>query len=315
MTDNLIIITGPTASGKSDIAIKIAQIFDGEIISSDSQQIYNHMDIGTNKTKNTLGIAHHMIDIINPNEEFSVEDFSANAHKLITDINKIDKVPIVTGGTGFYIDSLLFDMNYGSAPRDDGIRNELNTIVQSKGNLFLYNMLFDIDPVTAKKYHPNEVNRIIRALEIYKVTGEKPSTARTGEKELDKSINPILFFLNYKDRSKLYQKINNRVIEMIDQGLIEEFVDIVKTYNLNSKSQSMAAIGYKEIFPFINREIDIDQLIDMIQKNTRHYAKRQVTWMKKYLDYNFAHEIMMDDLDKNDAADIITSIIKDVYEF
>ena len=315
MTDKLIIITGPTASGKSDIAINIAKNFSGEIISADSQQVYKHMDIGTNKTRDYQGIDHHMLDIVNPDGNFSVGDFRVKTRQLIREINHRGNVPIIAGGTGFYIDSILFDMNYGQSPKDEKIRKELEEIAEVKGIGYLYDELSAIDPITADKYHPNESKRIIRALETYKITGQIPSEIRKGERELDKSIDPIIFFLNYKDRTSLYQRINNRVIEMIGEGLIEEFAELVKIFKLDESSQSMAAIGYKEIFPFIRGEIDIDQLIDTIQKNTRHYAKRQVTWMKRYLDYGFSHEIIMDNINKTDASDIITSIIKDTYEF
>lgn len=315
MKDKLIIVTGPTASGKSDISINVAKAFSGQIISADSQQIYKDMNIGTNKIDQTYDINHHLINLINPNENFTVEDFSAKVRLLIHQINEDGDIPILTGGTGFYIDSILFDMNYGATPRDSDLRNELEAIADNKGNSYLYDRLKLIDPLTADKYHENERNRIIRSLEIYELTGKKPSDVRSGDKVLNEKIDPILFFLNFKDRSELYENINNRVIEMISEGLIEEFVNVVKTYKLDENSQSMTAIGYKEIFPFIKEEIDIDELIDLIQKNTRHYAKRQVTWMKRYLNYNFAHEIIMDNLSKNDASDIIISTIKDIYEF
>lgn len=315
MKDKLIIITGPTASGKSDIAIKVAKTFNGEVISCDSQQIYKDMDIGTNKESDFRGIKHHMIDIINPNENFTVEDFSSLVKPIVHDINNNGNIPILTGGTGFYIDSLLFEMNYGNTPKDPKIRKKLQDISDSKGNSFLYNKLKELDPKTADKYHENESQRIIRALEIYEMTGKKPSELRKGERVLNNTIDPILFFLNYEDRSKLYENINNRVIKMLDAGLINEFVSVIKKYKLTKDSQSMAAIGYKELFSYFDKEIDIDELIDLIQKNTRHYAKRQITWMKRYKLYNFTHEIMMDNLNKDDANDIIISIIKDVYEF
>lgn len=315
MKDKLIIITGPTASGKSDIAIKVAKTFNGEVISCDSQQIYKDMDIGTNKESDFRGIKHHMIDIINPNENFTVEDFSSLVKPIVHDINNNGNIPILTGGTGFYIDSLLFEMNYGNTPKDPKIRKKLQDISDLKGNSFLYNKLKELDPKTADKYHENESQRIIRALEIYEMTGKKPSELRKGERVLNNTIDPILFFLNYEDRSKLYENINNRVIKMLDAGLINEFVSVIKKYKLTKDSQSMAAIGYKELFSYFDKEIDIDELIDLIQKNTRHYAKRQITWMKRYKLYNFTHEIMMDNLNKDDANDIIISIIKDVYEF
>lgn len=315
MKDKLIIITGPTASGKSDIAINIAQRFNGEVISCDSQQIYRDMNIGTNKELDYKGINHHMIDIIDPDYNFSVEDFSRFVNPLIHDINNKGRVPILTGGTGFYIDSVLFEMNYGKAKKNPEIRKKLQKISQEKGNSYLYNKLKEIDPLTASKYHENETNRIIRSLEIYEISGQIPSEVRKGEKVLNENIDPILFFLNYKDRSELYEKINNRVIEMIDSGLVEEFTYINNKYKLSMDSQSMSAIGYKEIYPFLNNDIDKSQMIDLIQKNTRHYAKRQVTWMKRYLRYNFAHEIIMDNLSKKDATDNITRIIKEFYEF
>ena len=224
-------------------------------------------------------------------------------------------MPIVTGGTGLYIDSLLFDMNYGEVEKDEKIRNELQNIANLKGSEYLYEKLLKIDPETANKYHFNEENRIIRALEIYEITGEKPSNKRTGEKVLNKDIDPILFFLNYKNREILYKRINNRVVDMIDSGLVDEFKYLVDKYKLNENSQSMAAIGYKEIFPYLRGEIKLDKMISIIQRNTRRYAKRQITWMKRYLDYPFSHEIYLDDLTKDDATSIIEDLIKGMYEF
>ena len=314
MTDKVIIITGPTASGKSDIAINLARSIGGEIISADSQQIYKDMDIGTNKTTDFMEVPHHLMDIISPDMNYSVEEFKTSARTLIKEINDRGHIPIIAGGTGFYIDSILYDMNYGQSPKDDKIREKLTSDLKDYGSEYLYSKLAEIDQETANKYHPNESNRIIRALEIYYTSGEKPSDIRTGGKDLNSEIEPLLFFLNYKERSEIYQKINNRVIKMIGEGLIEEFAQVVKKYNLNEDSQSMAAIGYKEIFPFVKGEIYIDTLIDNIQKNTRHYAKRQVTWMKRYLNHGFTHEIMMDNLSKIDAYDIILSIVKEIYE-
>lgn len=315
MKDKVIIITGPTASGKSDIAINISEKINGQIISADSQQVYRGMDIGTNKVLDPFVVEHHLLNIIDPDEEFTVDDFRKDSSEIISKLNSRHILPIVTGGTGFYIDSLLFKMNYGQVKKDSNIRNELELIAESLGNDFLYNKLKEIDPKTAEKYHPNELNRIIRALEIYEITGEKPSEKRTGERVLNKNIDPILFFLNYNDRQILYDRINDRVIEMINQGLVEEFKYIVENFNLDENSQSMAAIGYKEIFPYIRGEISLDEMINLIQRNTRRYAKRQITWMKKYLNYPFTREIIMDDLSKDDATMIIEDLIKDIYEF
>ncbi len=315
MKDKIIIITGPTASGKSDIAISIAKKINGQILSADSQQVYRGMDIGTNKVSDPFVVDHHLLNLVDPDDEFTVEDFRKDSSEIISKLNSRHIMPIITGGTGFYIDSLLFEMNYGQVKKDSRIRNKLESLAEINGNDFLYNKLKEIDPNTAEKYHPNELNRIIRALEIYEITGEKPSEKRTGERVLNKNIDPILFFLNYNDRQILYDRINDRVIEMINQGLVEEFKYIVQNFNLDENSQSMAAIGYKEIFPYIRGEISLDEMINLIQRNTRRYAKRQITWMKKYLNYPFTREIIMDDLSKDDATMIIEDLIKDIYEF
>ena len=314
MKNKIIIITGPTASGKSDIAINIAKKINGQVISADSQQVYREMDIGTNKVIDPNVVNHHLLNMVNPNEEFSVDDFKKDSEQIISILNSRQIMPIVTGGTGFYIDSLLFDMNYGQVKKDNKIREALQNQADTHGKEYLYKKLMGIDPDTAKKYHPNEVNRIIRALEIYEITGEKPSDKRTGERKLKKNIEPMLFFLNYNDRQILYDRINDRVNDMINLGLIDEFKYLVDKYNLNEDSQSMAAIGYKEIFPYIKGEISLDEMINLIQRNTRRYAKRQVTWMKRYLNYSFTREIMMDNLSKDDASMVIEDLIKDMYE-
>lgn len=315
MKDKIIIITGPTASGKSDIAINLANKINGEIISADSQQVYRGMDIGTNKVIDPFIVNHHLLNLVDPDEEFTVDDFKNDASEIISILNSRQIMPIVTGGTGFYIDSILFDMNYGEVEKNPNIRNKFELLAKDKGNDYLYDKLKEIDPETAEKYHPNEINRIVRALEIFEITGEKPSKKRTGERVLNKSIDPILFFLNYRNRQILYDRINERVNEMINQGLIDEFKYLVDKYSLDENSQSMAAIGYKEIFPYIRGEISLDEMISLIQRNTRRYAKRQITWMKRYLDYPFTSEIIMDDLSKKDATMIIEDLIKGVYEF
>lgn len=313
MKDKLVVITGPTASGKSDIAINIAKYLDSSVISADSQQVYRNMDIGTNKTYN-FEVDHFMINIVDPDQNFSVEDFSKESKSIAKNINENLRIPIIAGGTGFYIDSLIFDMNYGNVKKDENYRRELESIAKEEGNQYLYNKLRSLDPITANRYHPNELNRIIRSLEIYHVSGKLPSDMRMGERKLNKDIDPIVFFLNYNDRNLLYEKINNRVLKMIDEGLVNEVESLLKTYNLDENSQSMAAIGYKEVLEYLNGHIDMDEMINLIQRNTRRYAKRQITWMKKYLKYRFGHEIMMDDLSKNDASDIILDIIKGAYE-
>lgn len=314
LKDRLIVITGPTASGKSDIAINLAKNLDSMIISADSQQVYRYMDIGTNKTLDVFEVDHFMLNVVDPDEEFSVDDFSKEAKSLVEKMNQNLRIPIVTGGTGFYIDSLIYDMNYGRVEKDQAYREKLAVIVKEKGNEYLYKKLESLDPETSRRYHPNEVNRVIRALEIYKVSGEIPSKIRTGERKLNDKLDPLIFFLNYDDRDLLYNRINQRVLDMLNLGLVDEVRELIKRFNLDNKSQSMSAIGYKEVLDYLNHDINLDEMIDLIQKNTRHYAKRQITWMKKYLNYPFTYEIKMDELNKKDASDIILSIVKEVYE-
>lgn len=314
MKDRLIVITGPTASGKSDIAINLAKSLDSMIISADSQQVYRYMDIGTNKINDVFDVDHFMLNIVDPNEEFSVEDFSKEAKSLVKKINQNMRIPIVTGGTGFYINSLIFDMNYGRVEKNQAYRDELQQVAQEKGNEYLYKKLESLDPETSKRYHHNEVNRVIRALEIYKVSGDIPSKIRTGERRLNDKVDPLVFFLNYDNRDILYNRINQRVLEMVNMGLVDEVRDLTYRFKLDSKSQSMSAIGYKEVLKYIDNDISLDEMINLIQKNTRHYAKRQITWMKKYLNYPFTYEIKMDELNKKDASDIILSVVKEVYE-
>lgn len=316
LTDKVLIITGPTASGKSDIAINLAKEFDGEIISADSQQIYKEMDIGTNKIKSNEmgGIKHYGLDLKYPDQDYSVSEFKDLARDLIKDINSRDKLPIIAGGTGFYIDSILFDMNYGTYKKDENLRKKLENEAEIHGNNYIYEKLLNIDPVAAEKYHPNEVQRIIRAIETYKLSGKKPSQIRKGEKKLNKEINPLLFFINYDDRAILYEKINKRVDLMFDQGLEREFRDVVKKYFLSKNSKSLQAIGYKEFFPYIEGKCSREILLDEIKKNTRRYAKRQITWMKKYLAYDFSYPIYRDKISDEENLSYITNLTKETYD-
>ncbi|WP_276877340.1 tRNA (adenosine(37)-N6)-dimethylallyltransferase MiaA [Anaerococcus hydrogenalis] len=316
MTDKVLIITGPTASGKSDIAIYLANEFDGEIISADSQQIYKEMDIGTNKIKSNEmgGIKHYGLDLKYPDQDYSVSEFKDLARDLIKDINSRDKLPIIAGGTGFYIDSIIFDMNYGKYKKDENLRKKLENEAKTYGNSYIYEKLLKIDPVAAEKYHPNEVQRIVRAIETYKLSGKKPSQIRKGAKELNKEINPLLFFINYDNRAILYEKINKRVDLMFDQGLEKEFRDVVKKYSLSKNSKSLQAIGYKEFFPYIEGEYSKEILLDEIKKNTRRYAKRQITWMKKYLAYDFSYPIYRDKFSDEENLSYIKKLTKETYD-
>lgn len=316
LTDKLIVITGPTASGKSSIAVEVAKNFRSEIISCDSQQIYKDMNIGTNKIteEEMAGIAHHLIDFVNPKDEYSVQDFSKKARKLIKDINERGHIPILTGGTGFYIDSILFEMNYGSAPKNEDIRKKYQTIRDEKGDKYLHSILEDIDKKSAEKYHYNETNRIIRALEIYELTGKAPSDVKKGRNKENPNIDPLLFFINYEDRSVLYDKINQRVIKMFEEGLYDEFISLINNYKLSKENQSMKSIGYKELFNIYEDTLTTDETITLIQRNTRRYAKRQVTWMRRYLDYSFTSYIARDNTNKEEIVKKIVGEIQGKYD-
>lgn len=316
MTDKVVFITGPTASGKSSIALEVAKKIDGEVISCDSQQVYKEMDIGTNKIKKSQmdGINHHMIDFVDPRDEYSVQDFSRKSRDLIEKINLSGRIPIVTGGTGFYIDSILFDMNYGDTPKDKNIRKKYEKIKDEKGNQYLHSVLSSVDKKSADKYHYNETNRVIRALEIYELTGKLPSDLRKGKNKLNRKIDPILFFINYEDRSILYDKINTRVLLMFNEGLYNEFLYLLDEYGLDKKSQSMRAIGYKELFNLYDNKLTKKDTIKLIQRNTRRYAKRQVTWMRKYLDYDFTSYKNRDKIKKIDLINEIEREIREKYD-
>lgn len=316
MTNEIIFITGPTASGKSSIAVEIAKILNTEIISCDSQQIYKEMNIGTNKITSIEmdGVVHHMLDIINPMDEYSVEDFSNEVTNIIQQINNKGKIPIVTGGTGFYLDSILFDMNYGATGKNNTIREKYKKIKNNMGSDYLHSILEKIDSVSAEKYHINETNRIIRALEIYEITGKKPSEIRKGKNKIKNNLDPLLFFINYNNRKLLYDKINNRVIKMFKEGLYGEFLFLLNKYKLDKNFQSMKAIGYKELFYLYENELNEDQTINLIQKNTRRYAKRQITWMKKYLNYDFTYYKDRENIDKSDLIKEIIGDIKEKYD-
>lgn len=274
------------------------------------------MNIGTNKIRDVEmdGIKHHMIDLVSPKDEYSVQDFSRKSRDLIAEINNRGALPILTGGTGFYIDSILFEMNYGSASKNEEIRDKYLKIKEERGGAYLHSLLEEVDKDSAQKYHYNETNRIIRALEIYEVTGKAPSKIRKGRNLENKDINPLLYFINYEDRSSLYDKINARVIKMFEEGLYEEFLSLLEKYELDKSNQAMKAIGYKELFNIYDGDLSKKETINLIQRNTRRYAKRQVTWMKKYLDYDFTSYLPRDNKSKEEIIKFIVGDIERKYD-
>ncbi len=274
--ENLVIITGPTGIGKTELSLELAKKYKGEIISSDSMQIYKKLNIGTAKIDlNKTSIPHHMIDIIEPSDNFTVADFKNSAKKIITDINNRGGLPFLVGGTGLYINSLVYNLDFTETEPDYEYRDELKEILEEEGSEFLYEKLQDQDSDMAEKIHKNNGQRIIRALEILKSGNKKGDNFR----EENKDYNLIYIGLNM-DRAKLYEKINQRVDKMIDLGLVDEVKNLLDE-GLDKKSQSLKAIGYKEVISYLDGEIDFDEMVDLIKKNSRHYAKRQLTWFRR----------------------------------
>ncbi|MDU5098872.1 MAG: tRNA (adenosine(37)-N6)-dimethylallyltransferase MiaA [Peptoniphilus grossensis] len=274
--ENLVIITGPTGIGKTELSLELAKKYKGEIISSDSMQIYKKLNIGTAKIDlNKTSILHHMVDIIEPSDNFTVADFKNSAKKIITDINNRGVLPFLVGGTGLYINSLVYNLDFTETEPDYEYRDELREILEEEGSEFLYEKLQEQDRDMAEKIHKNNGQRIIRALEILKSGNKKGDNFR----EENKDYNLIYIGLNM-DRSKLYEKINQRVDKMIDLGLVDEVKNLLDE-GLDKNSQSLKAIGYKEVISYLDGEIDFDEMVDLIKKNSRHYAKRQLTWFRR----------------------------------
>ena len=278
--EKVIVICGPTASGKTALSIELAKKINGEIISCDSMQIYKEMNIGTAKpTKEEMqGIKHYMIDIISPDERYSVADYKKEAKKAIKEIISKGKVPIVVGGTGLYVDSLIYEIDYPKNKFDEKYREELEQEVEEQGLNALYEKAKEIDEEAIKKISPNDKKRILRILEIYHATGknktEQEKESRKNEPEFDYKV----FALNM-DREKLYDRINRRVDIMIESGLIQEVENIYRKYN--RFPTAMQGLGYKEVVDYIEKRLTKEEMIEKIKQETRRYAKRQLTWIRK----------------------------------
>ncbi|WP_243386950.1 tRNA (adenosine(37)-N6)-dimethylallyltransferase MiaA [Bacillus kexueae] len=276
--EKVIVIIGPTAVGKTKLSIELAKRFNGEVISGDSMQIYKGMDIGTAKIKQEEmeGIPHHLLDIKSPEESYSVAEFQSMVRPLITDITNRGKMPMIVGGTGLYIQSVLYDYKFTDSKGNEQLRSELEKKAAIMGKEALYEELVQIDPVSAKKIHPNNVRRVIRALEIYYDCGKTMS-----EVEHTNEANPLydvaLIGLTM-DREQLYKRINYRVDLMVEEGLLEEVKGLYKTGLRDC--QSIQAIGYKEIYSYLDGVQSLDSAIEQLKQNSRRYAKRQLTWFR-----------------------------------
>ncbi len=274
--DKVLIITGPTASGKTEFAIECAKKFNGEIISADSMQIYKDLNIGTAKpTKEELSQAkHHLIDFVDLDKEYSVQQFVDNALKLIEQIKAQGKLPIIVGGTGLYIKSLIFPYSFCESPKSQEIRDKYSALLKEKGKEYLYNLLLKKDKDACQRIHINDTKRVIRALEIYETTG-KTKTQQNNE-GLSPRFEYILVALNM-DRSILYKRIDERVDKMFENGLVQEIETLIKNKLVDKSSQCMQAIGYKEFF---NGDLALNEIKELIKKNSRNYAKRQLTFIR-----------------------------------
>ncbi len=279
--DNLVILLGPTAIGKTSTSIELAKSLNGEIISSDSMQIYKYMDIGSAKilNKEKKGIPHYIVDLIDIDEEFSVSDYKIKAEKYIKDINKRDKVPIVTGGTGLYINSLVYDLNFTEVAANENFRRKMEDFVKENGNKALHKKLEIIDVKSAERIHPNDIKRVIRALEIYNETGNTMTYYNKNFRTPVSRYNLAMIGLNM-DREALYNRINKRVDNMIDKGLIEEVKSIINM-GYDPDLVALQGIGYKEIIMYLEDEISLEESINLIKQKSRNYAKRQLTWFRR----------------------------------
>ena len=276
----LIILTGPTAVGKTDLSIKIAKDLDAEVISADSMQIYEYMDVGSAKvTKEEIdGIHHYMIDEVKPDFKFSVSEFQLRADKYIDEIIEKNKLPLVTGGTGLYLNSLIYNMDFAKSDANNELRESLRLELEEHGIDYMHEKLRSLDEESANRIHKNNTKRVIRALEVC-LSGEKMNDFSRDLKFNDK-YEPIIIVLN-RERDHLYERINKRVDIMLEKGLIDEVKNLLNM-GYSKDLVSMQGIGYKEIIKYLDGEYTYDEAIEVIKRDSRRYAKRQITWFKRY---------------------------------
>lgn len=281
MKPPLVILTGPTAVGKTEISINLAKRINGEIISADSMQVYKYMDIGTAKIKEEemQGVPHYLIDILEPNEEFNVVKFQEYALNAMKEIYAKGKIPIIVGGTGFYIQSVLYGIDFKDNDEDTTYRKELEELAVVKGQTFLHEELRKVDESSAKSIHPNNVKRVIRALEYYKQTGLKISEHNEEQKQKESPYN-FCYFVLTNNRDILYDRINLRIDKMLEAGLIEEVKSLLNA-GCTKDMVSMQGLGYKEIISYLYEECSLEEAICLLKRDTRHFAKRQLTWFKR----------------------------------
>ena len=279
-----IILTGPTAVGKTDLSIALAKALNGSIVSADSMQVYKGMNIGSAKIRpeEMKGIPHYLIDCVEPEEEFDVTRFQRMALEAMEDIYQNGRLPIITGGTGFYIQALLRGIDFSKGDCDPTYRADLLRLAEAKGDAALHAYLAEVDPESAKKLHPHDRKRVIRALEYFRETGTSITTHNREQMEKTSDFCFAYFVLN-DERARLYERINQRVDQMIAEGLVDE-VRALKARGLTSDHISMMGLGYKELFPYLEGACSLETAVEKIKQETRHFAKRQITWFKREQD-------------------------------
>jgi tRNA dimethylallyltransferase len=306
----LVIISGPTASGKSDLSIKLAKLIDGEIISADSMQVYKGMDIGSAKiTEDEMcGVKHYLIDVLDPKDDFNIYYFKEEAKKAFDEIRSKGKIPIIVGGTGFYIQGFLYDIDFCESEGENlPLRDELTELSKEKGSKALHDMLKELDPKAAEAIHENNVKRVIRAIEFYKETG-KSITEHNEEMRKRSSPYNFAYFCLTRNRKELYERIDRRVDKMIEEGLVEE-VKRLKETGLSKDNHSMLGLGYKEILDHLDKKISLEEAIYIIKRDTRHFAKKQLTWSRREKD---VITVDRDDFPSDgDILSFITGILKE----
>ena len=282
MPPKIVVITGPTGTGKTKLGVMLAQMLNGEIVSADSMQVYRRMDIGTAKVRpeESCGIKHHMIDIAEPDEPFSAAEYVTRATECIDGILARGKLPIVVGGTNLYIDSLIAGIDFADNSSDGALRDELNAEYDRLGGEAMLGLLRGFDPERAQKLHPADKKRIVRAIEVYKLTGRTITEHDEETRLRPKRYDAAIIALDYEDRARLYERIDDRVDEMVSAGLFDEVKGLLDA-GLGENSTAMQAIGYKEPAAFFRGEISYGEAVEQIKRESRRYAKRQLTWLRR----------------------------------
>ena len=308
----MLAVVGPTATGKTALGVALAEAFEGEVISADSMQIYKGLDVGTAKVapEETHGIPHHAVDILEPNEPFSVADFVTLAGTLEADISARGRLPILVGGTGLYVQSFLYGVRFAAEKTPDGLREQLAAELAEKGPEAMYKELQTADPEAAAAIHPNNQVRVLRALEHFRATGKRLSEQKAQSLPSERPYRSLVLGLDFPDRTQLYRRIDLRVDQMMEQGLLKE-VEALKAMGYDRSYVSMQGLGYKELLSYLDGECTLDDAVSQIKQSTRHFAKRQITWFKREKhvtwinkkDYNYDEdkilEVMLESIQKD----------------